>query len=110
MSQYSHKRIIKISIVISLIAAVIVFVLAMKVLKYAYTENPEYAKWDSLSIKEKNLTTADGKPVYPEPDKQRPLTKNEILILSGGIAFLTPLSVFPINYILFRRKWKGKLD
>jgi len=81
MRQYRHRRIIKISIVISLIAAVIVFVLAMKVLKHAHTENPEYAKWESLPSKKKNPKTADGQPVHPEPDKQRPLTENEILIL-----------------------------
>ena len=110
MGQYSHKRIIKVSIVISLMAAALVFVAAMNVLKYAHTENAEYAKWDSLSLEDKSLKNADGQPVHPEPAKHRSLTQNERLILSLGLALFAPLTVFPVNYLLFRRGQKDRLS
>ncbi len=109
MTDYHHKRIIKISIVISLVVAMVVFLLAMKVLNLAYTQNPEYAQWNSLSIEEKSLKKADGQAVHPEPEKQRALTQNEILILSGGLALFSPLTVFPFSYILFRRRQKDRI-
>ena len=106
MAEYNNKRTIKISIVITLAAALIVFVLAMEMLKYAYTKNPEYAEWRLLPMKAKNLKRADGQPVHPEPDKQRQLTKNEVFILSGALALFSPLSVFPISFIILRRRNK----
>ena len=105
-----HKRIIKISTIISLAVALVVFAAAMKVLKHAHTENAQYAKWNSLSLEDKILKNAVGQPVHPEPAKQRPLTQNERLILSLGIALFSPLTVFPVSYILLRRRYKSKLE
>jgi len=104
MTETNNTRIVKIDLVISVIAAVIVFALGMNLLKYAHTENSEYAKWQMLPDKAKNLKTVDGQQVYPMPAKQRQLTKKETMVLSAGLAVCSPLTVFPICFIILRRR------
>ncbi len=45
MTETNNTHIVKIALVITVIAVVIIFVLGMNLLKYAHTENSEYAKW-----------------------------------------------------------------
>jgi len=104
MTETNNTRIVKTALVISVIAAVIVFVLGMNLLKYAHTENSEYAKWQILPDKAKNLKTVDGQPVHPMPAKQRELTKEETMVLSAGLAVFSPLTVFTICFIILRRR------
>ena len=104
MTETNNTRAVKIALVISVIAAVIVFELGMNLLKYAHTENSEYAKWQMLPDKAKNLKTVDGQPVHPMPSKQRELTKGETMALSAGLAVCSPLTVFPICFIILRRR------
>ncbi len=106
MAENNNKRALKIAFLLSALAAVIVFFLCMNLLKYANKENPAYIKWQMLPDKAKDLKTEDGQPVYPMPEKQIPLKQTEITILSSGLAFFTPLSVFPICYSIFRRRSK----
>ncbi len=104
MTETDNTRIVKIAWVITVMAAVTVFVLGMNLLKYAHMENSEYTKWKMLPDKAKNLKTVDGQPVHPMPAKQRQLTKKETMALSSGLAVFSPLSVFPICYIVLRRR------
>lgn len=104
MAENNNKRSLKITFLLSALTAVIVFLLCMNLLKYANKENPAYIKWQMLSEKAKDLKTEDGQLIYPMPEKQIPLKQTEITILSAGVAFFTPLSVFPICYSIFRRR------
>ena len=104
MTETNNMRIMKIALVITVIAAVIVFVLGMNLLKYAYTKNSEHAKWQMLPNKAKNQKTVEGQPVHPMPSKQRQLTKEETMVLSAGLAVCSPLTVFTICYIILRRR------
>ena len=104
MTETNNTHAVKIALVISVIAAVTVFVLGMNLLKYAHTKNSEYAKWQMLPDKAKNLKTVDGLPVHPMPAKQRQLTKKETVALSAGLAVFSHLSVFPICFIVLRRR------
>jgi len=54
MTETNNTRIMKIALAITVIMAVIVFVLGMDLLKYAHTENSEYVKWQMLPDKAKN--------------------------------------------------------
>ena len=104
MTETNNRRIMKIALAITVIVAVIVFVLGMDLLKYAHTENSEYVKWQMLPDKAKNLKTVDGQPVHPMPAKQRQLTKKETVALSAGLAIFSSLSVFPICFMFLRRR------
>jgi hypothetical protein len=106
MTETGNTHAVKIALIISVIAAVIVFELGMNLLKYAHTENSEYAKWQMLPDKAKNLKTLEGQPVHPMPARQRQLTKKETMELSAGLAVFSPLSVFPICFIILRRRKK----
>jgi len=106
MTETNNTGIVKIALVITVIAAVIVFALGMNLLKHAHTENTEYAKWQMLPDKVKKLKTEDGQPVHPMPAKQRQLTKKETVALSAGLAVFSPLSVYPICFMFLRRRSK----
>jgi len=104
MAVTNNTHTVKIALIISVIAAVIVFELGMNLLKYAHTENSEHAKWQMLPDKAKNKKTVDGQPVHPMPSKQRQLTKEETMALSAGLAVCSSLTVFTICYIILRRR------
>ena len=99
-----NGRRVKTALFLSVIAMGVVFLSAMKLLDYARKENPEYTRWKLLPDKTKILRTDDGQPVHPMPEKQVRLTRTEILILSGGMAFFAPLLVFPLWLLITRRR------